>query len=58
MPKIPFDVYVANSFAIDVTYDLHQVWWMEVYPFRFNQSKSLLSIYLSILSALLSEYSA
>ena len=28
--------------ANDVANDVIPVWWMEVYPFRFNQSKSLL----------------
>ena len=40
--KSQFDVNVANGFAIDVANDVLPVWWMEVYPFRFNQSKSLL----------------
>ena len=43
MPKIDFDInHVANGLAIDVANDLLQVWWMEVYLFRLNQSKSLL----------------
>ena len=37
-----FDVNVANGVAIDVAYDILSVWWMEVYPFHFSQSKSLL----------------
>ena len=41
-PKSQFDVNVANGVAIDIADDLLQVWWMEVCPFRFNQSKSLL----------------
>ena len=40
MSKIQFDV----SVAIDVANDVFSVWWMEVYPFRFNQSKSLLHV--------------
>ena len=44
MPKIKFKIHVANGFAIDVAYDVLPVWWMEVYPFRLNQSKSLLHI--------------
>ena len=42
MFKIQIDVNVANSFAIDVAKDVIPLWWMEVYPFRLNQSKSLL----------------
>ena len=42
MLKIQFDVNIANSVAIDVAKDVLQVWWMEVYPFYFNQSKSWL----------------
>ena len=42
MSKIHFDVDVANSIAIDVAKDVLPVWWKEVYPFCFNQSKSLL----------------
>ena len=42
MPKIHFDVNVANGVSIDVANDLLPVWWMEVYPFHLNQSKSLL----------------
>ena len=44
MPWIPFDIYVPNGVAIDVANGLHvlPVWWMDVFPFRFNQSKSLL----------------
>ena len=41
MSKIQFDVNVANSVAIDVANDVLSVKWMEVHPFRFNQSKSL-----------------
>ena len=37
-----FDVIVAYGVAIDVANDVLPVWWIEVYPFRFNQSKSLL----------------
>ena len=42
MFKIQFDVDVANGFAIDVANDELPVWLMVVYPFPFNQSKSLL----------------
>ena len=35
-------INVANGDAIDVTDDVLPVWWMEVYPTRFNQSNSLL----------------
>ena len=37
-----FDVDVASGVAIDVANDVLLVCWMEVYPFQFNQSKSLL----------------
>ena len=40
MPKIQFDLNVANGIANDVL----PFWWMGVYPFRFNQSKSLLHV--------------
>ena len=42
MSKIQFDVNVAKDVAIDVAENILPVWWMEVYPFRFNQSESLL----------------
>ena len=42
MSQIQFDVDVANSIAIDVANDILPALWMEVYPFPFNQSKSLL----------------
>ena len=42
MSKIAFDVNVANGVAIDVAIVVLPVWWMEVYPFRFIQYKSLL----------------
>ena len=42
MSGIQFDVNVANGVAIDVANDILPVWWMEVYPFRVNQSESLL----------------
>ena len=42
MPKFQFDVNVANGVAIDVANDVLSLWWMEVYTFRINQSKSLL----------------
>ena len=41
-PKSQFDVNVANRVAIDFANNVLPVWWMEVYPLRFNQSKSLL----------------
>ena len=41
MPKIWFDVNVADAVAIDVANDVLPVWGMEVYPFCFYQSKSL-----------------
>ena len=37
-----FYVNVVNGVNIDVANDILPVWWMEVYPFRFHQSKSLL----------------
>ena len=42
MPLNELDVNVANCVTIIVANDILLVWWMEVYPFRFNQSKSLL----------------
>ena len=42
MPKIQFEVNVANGVAIDVAIDVLLIWWMEVYTFCLNQSKSLL----------------
>ena len=42
MSKIQFDVDVAYGVDIDVANDVLPVWLMEVYPFRFSQSKSLL----------------
>ena len=42
MSKIQFDVNIANVVVFDVAYDVHPVWWMEVYPFCLNQSKPLL----------------
>ena len=42
MSEIQFDIHVANGVAIDVANDVHPVWWIEVYPFRVNQSESLL----------------
>ena len=46
MPKIQFDVNIANGIAIDIANDVLLVWWMDVhvYPFRFNQFKSLLHV--------------
>ena len=40
--KNQFDIDVAYSVAIDVANDVPLVRWMEVYPFRFHQSKTLL----------------
>ena len=71
MSKIHFDINIANGVVIDVVNDLLLVWWMEVYPFCLNQSKSLLhaeiklfnctfaSVYCKInhVSALPAEYS-
>ena len=42
MSEIQFDVKVAKGVAIDFANDILPVWWMEVYPFRVNQSESLL----------------
>ena len=42
MSEIHFDINVANGVAIDVANDVLPVWWMEVNPFRVNQSESLL----------------
>ena len=42
MPLNELDVNFANDVATDVANDLLPVWWMEVYPFCFNQSESLL----------------
>ena len=36
MSKIQFDINIANSVAFDVANNVLPVWWMEVYPFRFN----------------------
>ena len=41
MYKIQFDINVVNGVAFDIANDVHLVCWMEVYPLRFNQSKSL-----------------
>ena len=41
MSKIQFDVNAANGIAIEVANDVLLVWWMEVYLFRVDQSKSL-----------------
>ena len=38
MSKAQIEVNVA----FDVANDILPVWWMEVYPFRFSESKSLL----------------
>ena len=42
MSIIQLDVDVAISVAVDVTNDVLPVWRMDVYPFCFDQSKSLL----------------
>ena len=42
MPKIWFDVNIANSIAIIVAYNVLSVLWMKVYSKCFIQSKSLL----------------
>ena len=42
MSEFEFDVNSTNDVAIDVANDILPVWWMEVYPFRVNQSESLL----------------
>ena len=42
MSEIQFDVNVANGVDINVVNDVLPVWWMLVYPFRVNQSESLL----------------
>ena len=44
MPKGQFDIDVANGVAIDFANDVLLICWIEVYPFRFNQSKSLLHV--------------
>ena len=41
MPKIQFDVNIAKGVAIDVANDVLPVYWMEIYPVRLNQSKSV-----------------
>ena len=33
-----FDINIDNGVAIDVANEVFPVWWMEVYPFLFNQS--------------------
>ena len=42
MFKMQFGIIVANSVVIDIANDVILVGWMEVYPFRVDQSKSLL----------------
>ena len=44
MHKIQFDVYVAIGDAADFSNNVVPVWWMEIYPFRLNKSKSLLHV--------------
>ena len=39
MSEIQFDVNVAYGFAVDVANNVLPVWWMEVYPFRIDQSE-------------------
>ena len=41
MPKIQFDINIANGVAIDVA-NILLVWWMYVCPFGYSQSNSLL----------------
>ena len=53
MSKIQLDVEVANGVAIDVANDVYPICWMDVYPFRYNQSKSLLHMYMPKLNDLL-----
>ena len=50
MSIIQFDTNVASSVAIDVANDVLPVWWMEVYPFRVNQSESLLHAKIKLLA--------
>ena len=56
MSEIQFDVNVANGVAIDVANDVLPVWLMEVYPFRVNQSESLLHAELHLPKKLLQSY--
>ena len=42
MSEIQFYVNIANGVAIDIANDILPFSWMEVYPFRVNQSESLL----------------
>ena len=53
MCKIQFDINVANRIAMDVANDILLVWWMEVYHFCFNQSKSVLPAKIKLLKILL-----
>ena len=39
MPKMQFNTNVANSIYINVANKVPPVWWMELYPLHFNQSK-------------------
>ena len=41
MSKMQFDDNAANG-VIGVANDVLSVWWMDVYPFHVDQSKSLL----------------
>ena len=41
MCEIKFNVNTTNGVAIDVANDVLPVWWMEVYPFRVDESKSV-----------------
>ena len=42
MSKIHFHLNVVKCVAIDVANDVLPLWWMAVYPFSINKSKSLL----------------
>ena len=50
--EIQFDVDVANAVAIHFTNEVLPALWMEVYPFYFNQSKSLWNIEIKLLNHL------
>ena len=38
MPKTQSDVNVANGGAINFAYDVTPIWYIDIYPFRLNQS--------------------
>ena len=52
MPKIKFDVNVANGVAIDVANGVLPVLWMGVYHFCFNESNQLLNSVLNLVISL------